>query len=163
MISFSLSTFLVTIVNIGVLFFVLRAVLFKPVTKFMEDRSAKIRDAIDQAEKDKNQAKAMLAQYETQLRAAGDEAAAIVRQAREGAQAEADRIIAEGKVSAETILANARRQIETEQRAAVAEFRREAAVLVTAASARLVGRELNAEDNRQYADMLISEIEIGKN
>ena len=66
MIAFSLSTFLVTILNVGILFFVLRAVLFKPVTKFMQDRTNKIEDAIEQSEKDKNQAKALLTQYEEQ-------------------------------------------------------------------------------------------------
>jgi F-type H+-transporting ATPase subunit b len=161
MITFSLSTFLVTIVNIGLLFFVLRAVLFKPVTKFMEERSAKVQDAINQAEKDKNQAKALLAQYEEQLRTAEGEAAGIVKQARESAQAEAGRIIAEGKASVETVLANARKQIEAERRAAEDEFRKEAASLVTAASARLLDREFQEEDNKRYAGMLISE--IGKN
>jgi F-type H+-transporting ATPase subunit b len=127
----------------------------------MDERSAKIRDAIDQAEKDKNQAKALLVQYENQLKSAEDEAAGIVRQARENAGLEADRIIAEGRTQAETVLANARKQIEAEQRAAFAEFRKEAAVLVTAVAARLLAREFTAADNEQYARMLINE--IGKN
>jgi F-type H+-transporting ATPase subunit b len=158
MIAFSLSTFLVTIVNIGILFFVLRAVLFRPVTKFMNERSAKIQDAMEQAEKDKNQAKALLAQYENQLKSAEDEAAGIVRLARENAGLEADRIIAGGKSQAETVLANAKKQIEAEQRAAFAEFRKEAAVLVTAVSARLLAREITTADNEQYAGKLISEL-----
>jgi F-type H+-transporting ATPase subunit b len=161
MIAFSLSTFLVTILNVGILFFVLRAVLFKPVTKFMEDRSAKIETALEQSEKERNQAKVLLAQYEDRLRGAEIEAGEIVRAARDNAQAEADRIITEGRQSAENILAGARRQIEAEHKAALAEFRKEAAVLVLAASGRLVGREFRSEDNRQYADMLLGE--IGKN
>jgi F-type H+-transporting ATPase subunit b len=157
MLVFSLSTFLVTIVNIGILFFVLRAVLFRPVTKFMDERSAKVRDAIDQAEKDKSQAKAILAQYEKQLKSAEDEATGILRQARENARIEADRIIAEGKTQAENVLAGARKRIEAEQREAFAEFRKEAALLVTAASERLLGREFTANDNGQYAEMLVTQ------
>jgi F-type H+-transporting ATPase subunit b len=158
MINFSFPTFLVTILNIGVLFFVLRAVLFKPVTKFMAERSAKIQDAIAQAEKDKNQANALLDQYAEQLRSAEAEAETILKAARENAQVEADRIIAGGRETAESLLANARKQIEAEQRAAAAAFRREAAGLVVAASARLLSRELRTEDSRQYAELVLNGI-----
>jgi F-type H+-transporting ATPase subunit b len=169
MIAFSLSTFLITIINVGVLFFVLRAVLFKPVTKFMEDRSAKIADALAQSEKERNQAKAMLTQYEEQLKNAESETVTIIRAAKENAKIEADRIIAEGKQTAENILSNAKKQIEAEQHAALAEFRKEAAELVILAAGGLVKRELKAEDNKQYAEMLLKEaaaelpLRIGKN
>jgi len=38
MLDFSI-TFFITILNIGVLYLILRAILFKPVTKFMENRT----------------------------------------------------------------------------------------------------------------------------
>jgi F-type H+-transporting ATPase subunit b len=161
MIVFSLSTFLVTIVNVGILFFVLRAVLFKPVTKFMALRSAKIRDAIEQSEKDKNQARALLEQYEARLKAADAEAEAILHGARENAKQEAERIIERSREQADGLVANARRQIEAEQEAAMAVFRKEAAGLVVAASARLLSREFRSEDNRKYAELLLSGINSG--
>jgi F-type H+-transporting ATPase subunit b len=161
MIAFSLSTFLVTILNVGILFFVLRAVLFKPVTKFMALRSAKIRDAIEQSEKDKNQAKALLEQYQARLKNADAEADAILRSARENAGQEAEKIIAQARDQAAGLIANARKQIEAEQEAAVAVFRKEAAGLVVAASARLLSRELRSEDNRKYAELLLSGINSG--
>ena len=157
MLDFSV-TFIITLVNIAILFFILRAILFKPVTKFMADRAKRIQDSIDQSEKDKTQARALLAQYEAQLKTAETEADAILKTARESAQLEAEKIIAQGRVSAEAVLANARKQLETEQRAALAVFRKEAAALVTAATGRMVGRELRSEDSRQYADMLLEGI-----
>jgi F-type H+-transporting ATPase subunit b len=161
MIVFSLSTFLVTILNVGILFFVLRAVLFKRVTKFMAERSTKIRDAIEQSEKDKYQAKALLEQYETQLKDAEVEAESILRSARENAGQEAERIIARGRETADSLVANARKQIEAEQEAAIAVFRKEAVGLVMAASAHLLSRELRAEDTRKYAELLLSGINSG--
>ena len=160
MLDFSV-TFIITIINITVLFFVLRAILFKPVTKFMDDRSRRIQDSIEQSERDKAQAKAMLAEYEAHLKTAETEAGTIIRTARENAKIEAEKIIADGRASAEAMLVNTRRQLEMEQKAAIAAFRKEAAVLVVAASGRLMGREINTEDNRQYADMLLNE--AGKN
>jgi F-type H+-transporting ATPase subunit b len=161
MIAFSLSTFLVTILNVGILFFVLRAVLFKPVTKFMAERSAKIRDAIEQSEKDKHQAKALLEQYEARLKGAEAEAESILRAARENARQETERIIAGGRETAESLVANARKQIGAEQEAAIAVFRKEAVGLVVAASARLLSREFRAEDTRKYAEILLSGINSG--
>jgi F-type H+-transporting ATPase subunit b len=161
MIAFSLSTFLITILNVGILFFVLRAVLFKPVTKFMAERSARIKDAIEQSEKEKKQARALLEQYEERLKNAEAEAEAIIKAARENAGQEAERIIAGGREQADSLVANARKQIEAEQEAAVAVFRKEAAGLVVAASARLLSRELRSEDNRKYAELLLSGISSG--
>jgi F-type H+-transporting ATPase subunit b len=158
LVSPNLATFFFTLVNIGILFVILRAILFKPVSKFMEDRAKKIQDAINQAEDDKSQARLLLEQYEAQMKNARGEAEAIVRSAREQAQKQADEIIAGGKEKAEILLTNARGQIETEQRAALARFRAEAAALVVSASARLLRRELNQEDSRQYAGMLLREL-----
>jgi F-type H+-transporting ATPase subunit b len=158
LVSPNLATFFFTLVNIGILFVILRAILFKPVSKFMEDRAKKIQDAINQAEEDKNQARLLREQCEAQMKTARGEAEAIVRSARERAQKQADGIIAGGKEQAEVLLANAREQIETEREAALARFRSEAAALVVSASARLIRRELNQEDSRQFAGMLLREL-----
>jgi len=160
MLDFSV-TFFITVINIAILFLVLRKILFKPVTKFMADRSKRIEDSIKQAERDKTNAKILLEQYETRLENAKLEADVIIRTAKEKAQAEADRIAAEGRAEAEKSVINARKQIEAERQAAIALFRIEAAALVTAASGRLLGRELNSDDNRQYVKMLLSEVGQG--
>jgi F-type H+-transporting ATPase subunit b len=124
----------------------------------MENRTKKIEDVINQAEKDKNQAKQMLEQYETQLKNAETEADGIIRLARETANAESDRIIDNGKRAAQTMLSGARRQFAAEQEAALAQFKSEAVMLVMAASARLVGRDLQSEENNRYVNMLMDEL-----
>ncbi|MCL2878797.1 MAG: F0F1 ATP synthase subunit B [Treponema sp.] len=154
----NLVTFLGTIINITVLYFLLKAILFKPVSKFMEARAKKIEGDISQAEKDKNQAKQLLEQYEAQLKNAEAEADEIIRQARETGNAEADRIIAEGKQAIELMQASARKRIETEQQTAIEKFKVEAVVLVMAVSSRLIGRNLQTDDNRRYANMLMDEL-----
>ena len=157
MLDFSV-TFIITIVNIIILCVILRLILFKPVTKFMDDRARRVKDSIEQSEKDKAQANAILVQYTAQLKSAEIEADAIIRSAKELAEAEAEKIIAESRASAEQTLINARKQIETEQKAALAVFRQEAADLVVTASGRLLGREIKSEDNRQYAAILLDEV-----
>jgi F-type H+-transporting ATPase subunit b len=154
----NLVTFLGTILNIGVLFFLLRLILFKPVTKFMEARAKKIEDTITQTERDKSQTQRLLAQYEARLKTAEAEAEEIIRIARETAASEAARIVAEGKHEAEVMQAKARRQMDAEHETALAQFRTEAVMLVMAVSSRLIGRELQNDDNSRYANMLMNEL-----
>ena len=156
MLDFSV-TFLITIFNITVLFLVLRVLLFKPVTKFMDERARRVRDSIDQSEKDKFQAKALLAQYEAQIKTAEVEAEAILKNARDQAQLEAKKIIGEGRASAETVISRARKELEMERQAALASFREQAAALVVEAAGRLLAREIKSEDNLKYASLLLEE------
>jgi F-type H+-transporting ATPase subunit b len=161
MLDFSV-TFVITIINLAVLVIVLRVILWKPVTKFMEGRARRVQDSIEQSEKDKAQASALLAQYTEQLKTADSEAELIIRTAREHAEAEAERIIAESRTTAETMLSNTKKLLDMERREALAAFKKEAATLVVAAAGRLVGREIKGEDNQQYATMLLNETSLSE-
>jgi F-type H+-transporting ATPase subunit b len=156
MLDFSV-TLVITIINITVLFFILRAILFKPVTKFMADRAKRIQDSIDKAESSRSEAMKLLGRHQDMLANAEAEAGEIIKAARETASAEARRIIAGGKAEAEAMAVAARSQIELERQAVLAKFRAEAIALVMAASARLLQREVSGDDNRRFADMLLEE------
>ena len=161
MLDFSV-TFIITIVNIAILTFILRALLFKPVTKFMAERAKKIQDSIAGAGKDRSSAQKLLAEYQAKVRDAQDEANEIISTGRKNAEAEAARIIADGKAQAHELTEAALRQIESERQAMAAQFKLEAAALIMAASARLVQRELSGDDNRRYANMLFDELSAQK-
>jgi F-type H+-transporting ATPase subunit b len=152
-------TFVITIINITILFFILRAILFKPVTKLMADRARRVQADIDQAEKARTDSQKLIAEYEGKLKSADAEAEEIIKTARKDAETQSRRIIAEGKAAAEALTAAARRQLESERQAAFAHFKVEAAALVMAACARLVQREISGDDNRRYAAMLLDELE----
>ncbi|MDR0375261.1 MAG: F0F1 ATP synthase subunit B [Treponema sp.] len=154
-------TFGITIVNFVILFFILKALLFKPVSKFMEARAAKVQSDIDSAAKDKEQAKRLLEQYEMKLKDAQAEAEAIIKEARKQAAVQADKIVADGKKKVEVIIANANQQIEAEYKAAFALFKAEAAGLVIAASSRLLQRDLNQEDSARFVNLLLQELAAG--
>jgi F-type H+-transporting ATPase subunit b len=158
MLDFSWVTFVVTFLNIGILYIILRAVLFKPVTKFMEGRTQKITGILEQAERDKNQAKLLLRQYEDKLSEARNESERILKEARESARAQADRLIAEGKAQAEAIVTGARQQAEADRNLALVQFKAEAAALVLSAASRLLRRELTGEDSRNQAALLLREL-----
>ena len=161
MLDFSV-TFIITIINITILFLILRKLLFKPVTKFMADRAKRVQDSINQAEKDKANSQKLLAQYEDKLKNAEAEAQEIIKTARTDAGKETERRVADGKAEAENIIATTRRQLEAEQQAMFAKFMADAATLVMAASSKLAARSLNSDDDRRYATMLLDELAAQK-
>jgi F-type H+-transporting ATPase subunit b len=153
MLDFSV-TFIITVINITILFFILRAILFKPVTRFMEDRAQKVQNSIEQAEKDRAAAKKLLADYETKLKDAETRANGILKTARDNATSQAEQIVTKARKDAETLLADTHKQIEAERQIALAKFRLEASALVIAATSKLAAKEFSGEDNRRYVGML---------
>ena len=157
MLDFSV-TFIITIINLIILFFILRAILFKPVTKFMAERAKRVQDSIDQAETDKVKAAQLLVEYEEKLKKAEADAREILKAAHEDAKKQAQMIIAEGKLEAKKHSDIVRKQLEAEYQTAMAKFRIEAAALVMAASAKMAVREFSGDDNKRYANMLLEEL-----
>jgi len=160
MLDFSV-TFIITIVNIVILFLILRVVLFKPVTKFMAERALKIQRSIDHAEENNVTARKLLADYEAQLKAADTEAERIIHGARERAEAEAESIIAESRIMARQITATALAKVESERLAAMALFKAEAAALVVSAASRLIKRELVGSEQQRFAAEALEQITSG--
>jgi F-type H+-transporting ATPase subunit b len=161
MLDFSV-TFVITVINITILFFILKAVLFKPVTKFMAQRAKSVQDSIDQAQKDKDAARRLLDQYEEKLKMSEAEAREILKTAHENAERQAQLIIAGGKRDVQDAIDAAQKQIETERQAALAKFKLEAAALIIAVSAKLTVKNFSGDDSRRYVNMLLDELSAQK-
>ena len=150
MLDFSV-TFVITIINIIILYLILKAILFKPTTNFMADRVKRIQNSIEQAEKDKVTAQKLLEQYKKQLNNAEMEADAIIRFAKEQAELEREQILDNTKVEAGRILDAAQSKLEADRLAAMALFRAEAAAMVLSAASRLIRHELSGAEQQRYA------------
>ena len=157
MLDFSV-TFIITIINIAVLFFILRLILFKPVTKFMADRAKRVQDSFDQANKEKANAQEFLAQSREKLQEANSEADNILDCARKSAEEAAELTINDGINQAVAVLEKARRQMDKDRQSAFLQFGLEAAALVADASAHLVHRELSGDDQILYRHLLLDEL-----
>ncbi|MDR0408833.1 MAG: ATP synthase F0 subunit B [Spirochaetaceae bacterium] len=157
MLDFSVSFFF-SLLNIAVLFIVLKAILFKPVSKFMAERTAKIQNEIETAARDSEEAKSLRLKYEDKMNKADIEALKITQAARDAAEKQAFGIIQEGKEQAVRLVEAARKQIMDERRAAFLAFKAEAATLVVAAAARLLRREFSDKDARAQAELALREL-----
>lgn len=146
------------VVNILVLFLLLKIFLFKPVTKIMEDRQKAIADSISTAETQRREAGELRQEYEKQLTGARLEAAGIVREAREQAARESDKILRQARADAETLLESARKQIEAERAKTLREIRGQVAGLALLAGAKLAQKSMDEESNLAFVNSFLSEV-----
>ncbi|MDR1908289.1 MAG: ATP synthase F0 subunit B [Spirochaetaceae bacterium] len=147
MLDFSV-TFVITLINLGILFLILRSILFKPVSRFIEERAKRVQDDRDEARRSRAEAEAALKQIEGRLKNAEEEAAELIRAAQDEARQDAAAIVAGGKAEAERFLAQARLQAQAEYQTALRLFQAEAAALVVSAAGKLAGRGSGSEAER---------------
>ncbi len=102
------SNILYTIINLLILYVLLRKFLFKPVHNILDQRKADVEAQKKQAEETTAQADALKAQYELSLQKIDEENARSVAAAKAKATEEYDRIVADAGQKAEGIITSAK-------------------------------------------------------
>ena len=133
-----------TIINLIVLFLLLRHFLIKPVSDIMEKRRQMIADGLQDAQSD---AQKMKQEYEDALKGAKLESAAIVEKARSEAKTEYDRIVSEAGSKAGDLLEAAKENVRIEREKTMKDLQTQIAGLAMASAEKIVGdKEQNIYD-----------------
>ena len=136
-----------TIINLIVLFLLLRHFLINPVSNIMEQRRKLIADGLQNAQDTKDEANRLKAEYEEALSGAKKESAEIVDKARIDARAEYDRIVGEAGAKAGNIIENAKENVRIEREQTMKELQSQIAGLAIASAEKIVGdKEQNIYD-----------------
>jgi len=138
-----------TLVIFGILLFVLAKTAWPAILKQIEEREHRIKADLDAAAKANAEAHALLAEYQSQVAAAKEEAAEIVAQARAAGEKVREEIVAKGRAEQEQLLERARHEIRLEKDRAVDELRREVVELSLAAAGKVIERNLDTEADRK--------------
>lgn len=146
-----------TIVNILVLFLLLKHFLFKPITEMMESRTAEIENNLKDAEDQKQKASELTAQYEEKLQGAHAEAAQIVSEARQRGQQEYDAILKTAGQDAQKEQERARADMEREREEMLRGVQENVTELVLLTASKLSQKELDEESDRKLVDSFLSE------
>lgn len=146
-----------TIVNILVLFLLLKHFLFKPITEMMESRTAEIENNLKDAEDQKQKASELTAQYEEKLHGAHAEAAQIVSEARQRGQREYDAILKTAGQDAQKEQERARADMEREREEMLRGVQENVTELVLLTASKLSQKELDEESDRKLVDSFLSE------
>lgn len=158
MLVFHLSTILFTILNLLVLFFILKKLLFGRVNAVLEQRAALVKSEIASAEATNQQAQELKAQYEDKLTDARHEAAKIVADAQNRAQRVYEGKLAEAETDAKRLRGEAERQIADQREAMLRSARNEVASLALLAAEKVAQRSMNQADDKALVDAFLSEV-----
>ena len=118
-ISVELWTSLFTLVNLLILFFIMKKLLFKPVKAMIDSRQKEIDDLYADANASKEDAAALKAKYEQRLDEANAEKEAILKDAYRKAQLRDEEMLREAQVQAAKTLQRADEQIAMEKKRAL--------------------------------------------
>jgi F-type H+-transporting ATPase subunit b len=157
-ISVNLWQLLVSLVNLVLLFLIVKKFLYKPVKNMLETRQSNIEGQYAAADEAKKQALANRDAYEQKLAEAKNEADSIIQSAVSIAKAREKEIVASARTDAESIVRQAEEHAALEIRKAEGVIREEIVDVSTRLTEKLLEREINSEDHTKLIDSFIDEI-----
>ncbi|KKM17907.1 hypothetical protein LCGC14_1671030 [marine sediment metagenome] len=143
-------------------FTILMVILYKyalpAITGILDARQEKIKGDIDQAEKLREDADKILAEYQGKLRYAFQKSEEVVNDAVKKAEEIHQKKIEETQAAKEKILSDARKTIEFEKEKALIEIRTHVVSLTIAATEKLTRKTLTAADSTRLAEESIEDV-----
>ena len=144
-----------TLICFAITFFVLKRFAFGPIQKTIDERRDRIRAAVDEADRARDEARELVEQHRQLIADAKGEAAGIL-----AADAQFERVKDEAEAERARRLEETKRQIDAETKRSLDLIRSEVADLTLAATARVTGKVLDAEDQRRLIDEAIAELDF---
>ena len=142
------ATFFAQIVNFIILLFILSKFAYKPLMKVLDERGARIANDLETAEKTRNEAEGLKAQYSKQLAEARQEAAEIVDKATKTGQKVHDDFVAQAQAEKDQMMASAKQNIENEKQQALTDVRTQVISLAPEIAGKVVSQKLDSADDQ---------------
>jgi F-type H+-transporting ATPase subunit b len=149
-----------TLLLFGLTLYVLSKVALPRIGEALEKRANAIRDSIDAAEKQRQEADRLLQEYRERLKEAREQAEDIVVRARKAAEAAETEAVTEGRQKREELVAAARRDIEMETKRSLERIRKEVADLTVLATEKVTRKSLDDDDHKRLIDEALSEVDF---
>lgn len=147
-----------TIINLLVLYFLMKKFLFKPVNNIIAKREEAIKKQFDDADEAKKQADEIKKQYEASLADAKEESAKIVQESKDKARVEYDRIVKSADEEVTKRLQKAEETIAEEKAKSLRAMEAEIEGLVVAAASKVVGEKVSVENSQKLYDDFLAEM-----
>ena len=147
-----------TVVIFVILFFVLSRFAFKPLYAAVEAREKALEEAIEGARRDRAEAERFLTLQREQLEAARVEAQKIVADSRTTGEKLRGDMLEQTKVQQHDMIEQARRTIQGERDAAIAQLQRETVDLAIAGASRVIEQNLDSDANRRIVESYLASI-----
>ena len=149
-----------TLVCFAIAFFVLRKYAFGPIQRTIDERRDRIRQAVEEADNARNEARELLEQNRAILAQARSESADILAEARKVGDAQIERAKQEAETERQRRMEETRRQIDAETARAIGQIRSEVADLTVEATERVVGKVLDTADQRRLVEEAVQGLDF---
>ncbi len=149
---------ILTALALFILFLVLSYLLFNPVRDMLKKRQEKIREDIETADKDKQDAAQLKEQYDAKIKQADAEVDEILSEARKKAVANEAQIVAEAKEEAARIIKQARNEAELEKQRVADEMKQEMIQIASAMAGKVVSASIDTTVQSQLVEETLNEI-----
>jgi len=141
-------------------FFVLKRYAFGPIQQIIDERRKRIREALQEADNARAEARKMLEEHRALMAEARGKAEEILTEARRVAESQRLRMREELEVDRQRRLEETTRQIEAETVRALELIRAEVADLTVIATQKVTGKVLDAADHKRLIDEAIGELDF---
>jgi F-type H+-transporting ATPase subunit b len=150
---------LAQIINFLVVLYLINRFGFKPLLRLMDERAARIKKGLEDAEAAARDRSLAQAEREAAVAEARKEAQAMIARANKIAEDTRAEILGEARTEAGKLVERARQEITAEKDKAMAELRSQVADLALDAAGKLVQSEMNTDTQRRLVEGFLSEVQ----
>lgn len=157
-ISVNLWDILISLINLLIIFLILKKFLYQPVKKIIAAREAQIDESYTAAKNAELSALESKNEWDKKMISAQATADEIMKTATQNADKRGEVIVAEAKEKAEFILRQAEIDAELERKKARTEIKYEVVNISAALAEKMLSREINEKDHKNLIDSFIDGI-----
>ena len=157
MLKFDIVNFVCVVVNLLVLYVLMKKFVFGRVTKIIDARQALLEEKKASVAKAQEEADRLKKEYEKSLENANETSVQIVKEAKSRARAEYNKIMARAAADAEAMKAGAEKAIATEREKQMDELHGQIMDLAVEAAGRIMAEKSSPETDKALYDAFIKE------
>ncbi|WP_135557546.1 F0F1 ATP synthase subunit B [Paenibacillus cymbidii] len=155
---FHWETTVIAIIAFLLLLWLLSKYAFGPLFGIMEQRRQLIEDQIGTAERNRQEAQALLAEQQQAIQNARKDAHEILEQARKTSGKQADELIAAAKAETVRLKEEALRDIETEKNKAVAALRSQVSAMSVLIASKIIEKQVDEKAQQELVEKYLKEV-----
>jgi F-type H+-transporting ATPase subunit b len=160
LVSPNLGVMIWTLVAFGLTMLILARLVFPRISEALEKRQKAIEDSIDSAQRTREEAETLLAEYRQRLHEARGQSDEIVQRARQAAETHERESKDHARELAVEASARAARDIEAATARALQELRKEVADLTVLATEKVTRKVLDSSDQKRLVEEALGELDF---
>ena len=154
---FHFPSLIIYLVNFLILLVILYFFAYKPLLRMMDQRSSRIRESLEEADRVRREAEESQAEMQRELAEARQEGQQFIQQARELAERYRQEEAEKARQQAQAFIERARAEIQQERDGAIDEVRRHFAELAIIAAERVINRSLDRDAHNDLIEEVLQE------